>query len=87
MIDAFNSTSKYLDDLLNIDNIHSQTKQMLLIPKKHLLDLKLSIYNGTASTKIYDIVMILILILLISHSSMVMSIGVPLMMYIYKYLN
>ena len=22
MIDAFNSTSRYLDDLLNIDNIH-----------------------------------------------------------------
>ena len=25
MIDAFNSTSRYLDDLLNIDNIHFES--------------------------------------------------------------
>ena len=24
LIDAFNSTSRYIDDILNIDNIHSQ---------------------------------------------------------------
>ena len=29
MIDAFNSTSRYLDDLLNINNIHFE--QMVLI--------------------------------------------------------
>ena len=47
MIDAFNSTSRYLDDLLDIDNIHFEqmvhriypaelqsTKLMLLIPKQ-----------------------------------------------------
>ena len=46
-IDAFKSTSRYLDDLLNIDNIHFEqmvhriylvnfnlTKLMLLIPKQ-----------------------------------------------------
>ena len=50
MINAFNSTStsRYLDDLLNIDNFHFEqmvhriyplnfnlTKLMLLIPKQH----------------------------------------------------
>ena len=53
MIDAFNSTSRYLDDLLNIDNIHFEQmvhriysplnfnliKQMLLIPKQLLAHL------------------------------------------------
>ena len=48
MIDAFNSTSRYLDDLLYINNIHFEqmvhriyiplnfklTKQMLLLPKQ-----------------------------------------------------
>ena len=50
MIDAFNSTSRYLDDLLNIDNIHFEVlnrwfteyitlnfyliKLILLIPKQ-----------------------------------------------------
>ena len=47
LIDAFNSTFRYLDDLLNINNIHFEqmvhriypaelhlTKQMLLIPKQ-----------------------------------------------------
>ena len=47
MIDAFNSTSRYLDDLLNIDNNHFEhmvysyiplnfnlIKLMLLIPKQ-----------------------------------------------------
>ena len=48
MIDAFNSISRYLDDLLNIDNIHFEqmvhriplnfilTKLMLPIPKQPL---------------------------------------------------
>ena len=46
MINALNSTSRYLDDLLNIDNIHFEhmvhrillnfnlTKLILLIPKQ-----------------------------------------------------
>ena len=47
IIDTFNSTSRYLDDLLDIDNIHFkqmvyriypaeiQLKQMFPIPKQH----------------------------------------------------
>ena len=67
MIDAFNSTSRYLDDLLNIDNIHFEQMVHRLYPadlqlnkacasdtEAALLDLNLSIHNDTVSTKIYD---------------------------------
>ena len=46
------------------------------------LELNLSIHNDIFSTKIYDNGMILILILLIFHSLMVMSLDVPLKVYI-----
>ena len=42
VIDAFNTTSRYLDDILNIDT------------KAAFLDLHLSISNDIVSTKIYD---------------------------------
>ena len=44
VIEAFNTTSRYLDDTLNIDNVYFDT----------FLDLHLSISNDIVSTKIYD---------------------------------
>ena len=78
LIDAFNSTSRYLDDLLNIDNIHFEHMVHRIYPAElqlnkanasdteaAFLDLNLSIHNDIVSTKIYMINgMILILILL-----------------------
>ena len=67
MIDAFNSTSRYLDDLLNIDNIHFEHMVHRIYPAElqlnkanasdteaAFLDLNLSIHNDIVSTKIYD---------------------------------
>ena len=67
MIDAFNSTSRYLDDLLNIDNIYFEQMVHRIYLAEHklnkanasdneaaFLDLNLSIHNDTVSTKIYD---------------------------------
>ena len=68
IIEAFNSISRYLDDLLNIDNIYFDqivdriypTELQLNIAKSsdteaHFFsDLNLCISNGTVSTKIYD---------------------------------
>ena len=64
---AFNSTSRYLDDLLNIDNIYfDQMVDRIYHTELQLnranssdneapfLDLNLCISNGTVSTKIYD---------------------------------
>ena len=44
VIEAFNTTSRYLDDTLNIDNVYFDT----------FLDLHLSISNDIVSTKTYD---------------------------------
>ena len=67
LIDAFNSTSRYLDDLLNIDNIHFEHMVHRIYPAElqlnkanasdteaACLDLNLSIHNDIVSTKIYD---------------------------------
>ena len=67
MIDAFNSTSRYLDDLLNIDNLHVEQMVHRIYPAKLQLykanasdnevafvDINLSIHNEIVSTKIYD---------------------------------
>ena len=67
IVEAFNSTSRYLGNLLNIDNIHFEHMadpkyQAELLSNKAnpsyteapFLDLKLSLSNGTFSTKIYD---------------------------------
>ena len=67
LIDAFNSTSIYLDDLLNIDNIHFEHMVHRTYPAElqlnkakasnteaAFLDLNLSIHNDIVSTKIYD---------------------------------
>ena len=66
IIEAFNSTSRYVDDLLNIDNIYFEQMVNRIYPAElqlnkvnssdtetPFLDLNLSISNGTVSTKIY----------------------------------
>ena len=67
IIEACNSTSRYLDDLLNIDNIYFEQMGNRIYPAELQLntanssdteapffDLNLSISNGIVSTKIYD---------------------------------
>ena len=69
IIEAFNSTSRYLDDLLNIDNPYFEQMHMvgqiypteLQLNKANssdteapFLDLNLSTTNGIVSSKIYD---------------------------------
>ena len=67
IIEAFNSTSRYLDDLLNIDNIYFDQMVDRIYPtelqlnranssdtESPFLDLNLCISNGIVSTKIYD---------------------------------
>ena len=52
VIKAFNSTSRYLDDLLNIENPYFEGMVNQIYPSE--LDLHLSISNGFVSSKIYD---------------------------------
>ena len=67
IIEAFNSTSRYLDDLLNIDNPYFEQMVGQIYPSElqlnkanssnteaQFLDLNLSIKNGIVSSKIYD---------------------------------
>ena len=67
IIEAFNSTSRYLDDLLNIDNPYFEQMVGQIYPTElqlnkanssdteaPFLDLNLSITNGIASSKNYD---------------------------------
>ena len=67
VIKVFNSTSRYLDDLLNIDNPYFEgmvnqiyppelqlNKANTLDTEAPFLDLHLSISNGFVSSKIYD---------------------------------
>ena len=67
IIEAFNSTSRYLDDLFNIDNPYFEGMVNQIYPPKlklnkantsdteaPFLDLHLSISNGFVSSKIYD---------------------------------
>ena len=66
-IEAFNSTSRYLDDLLNIDNPYFEGMVNQIYPPElqlnkanisdteaPFLDLHLSVANGFVSSKIYD---------------------------------
>ena len=66
-IEAFNSTSRYLDDILNIDNPYFEQMVGQIYPTElqlnkanssnteaPFLDLNLSITNGMVSSKIYD---------------------------------
>ena len=74
IIEAFNSTVRYYDDLRHIDNLYFDQMVGQIYPtelqlKKAnssgtealFLDLNLSITNGIVSSKIYDKQMILIL--------------------------
>ena len=67
IIKAFNSTSRYLDDLLNIDNINFEQMVNRIYPAElqlnkanssdteaPFLDLNLSVSNSTVFTKISD---------------------------------
>ena len=67
LIDAFNSTSRYLDDLLNIDNIHFEHMVHRIYPAElqlykanasdtetAFLDSNLAFHIYIVSTKIYD---------------------------------
>ena len=67
IIEAFNSTSRYLDDLLNIDNSYFEGMVNQIYPPEMqlnkantsdteapFLDLHPSISNGFVSSKIYD---------------------------------
>ena len=67
VFEAFNSISKYLDDLLNIDNPYFEQMVSLIYPTElqlnkanssdteaSFLDLDLSITNSIVTTKIYD---------------------------------
>ena len=68
VVEAFNSTSRYLDDLLNIDNPYFEQMVCQIYPTElqlnkanspdteapPFLDLDFSITNGIVSTKIYD---------------------------------
>ena len=67
IIEAFNSTSRYLDDLLNIDNPYFEQMVGQIYPTElqlnkansadteaPFLDYNLSITNGIVSSKIYD---------------------------------
>ena len=67
ILEAFNSTSRYLDDLLNIDNPYFEQIIGHIYPTElqldkanssdteaPFLDLNLSITNGIVSSKIYD---------------------------------
>ena len=60
VIDAFNTTSRYLDDILNINNVYFDNMVSQIYPSEpqlnksiHLIDLHLSIPNHIVSTKIY----------------------------------
>ena len=67
VIEAFNSTSRYLDDFLNIDNPYFERMVNQIYPSElqlnkanisdteaPFLDLHLSVGNGFVSSKIYD---------------------------------
>ena len=67
IIEAFNSTSRFFDDLSNIDNIYFEQMVNLIYPadlqlnkanssdtEAPFLDLNLSISNSTVSTNVYD---------------------------------
>ena len=85
VIDAFNTTSRYLEDILNINNVYFDNMVSQIYPSElqqnkanssdteaAFLDLHLSISNDIVSTKIHDKRDDLILKLSISHFNMVM---------------
>ena len=96
MIDAFNSNSRYLDDLLNIDNSHFEQMVHIIYPAELQLN-KVNVSDTEAAFLDLNFLfimirflqkymingMILILKLLIFRTLMAMSLDVPLMVYVY----
>ena len=96
IIEAFNSTSRYLDDLLNIDNIYFEQMVNRIYPAElqlnkanssdteaPFLDLNLSISNAQFPLKFMINGTILILILLISRFLMETTLDVHHMAFTY----
>ena len=98
LIDAFNSTSRYLDDLTNIPVVNILFERMahkiylteLQLNKANafdteaaFLDLNLSIQNDIVSTKIYDKRDDFNFDIVVFSSLMAMFLDVPLMVYLY----
>ena len=96
IIEAFNSASRYLDDLLNIDNPYFEQMVGQIYPPElklnkanssdteaPFLNLNLSITNGIVSSKFMINGMILILKKLISHFLMEMFLALLPMVYIF----
>ena len=96
IIEAFNSTSRYLDDLLDIDKVHFEQIVDQIYPvglqldkanssdtEAPVWDFNLSVSYDTVSSKIPLHGTISILLLLISRSLMAMSLGELLMECIY----
>ena len=94
MIDAFISTSRYLDDLLSIENNHFEQMVHRTYHDEHqlnkanasdteaaFLDLNVSVHNDTVSKK--NTINGMIVIMILFRSLMAMSLGVHLMVYIY----
>ena len=62
IIDAFNTTSRHMDDILDIKNVSFDTLVSQIYPSEHQLNkantsdthLHLSISNDIVSTKIYE---------------------------------
>ena len=67
IIDSFDTTSRYLDDILNLNNVNFDNMVSQIYPSElqlnkanisnteaALIDLHLSISNDIVSTKIYD---------------------------------
>ena len=84
-IDAFNTTSRYLDNILNINNVYFDNMVSQIYPSElklnkvntsdteaAFLDLHFSVSNDIVPTKIYDNLTTLILKLSITHFKMVM---------------
>ena len=80
VFDAYNTTSRYFDDILNINNVYIDNMVSQIYPSElglnkantsdteaAFLDLHLSNSNDIVSTKKYENVTTLILKLLISH--------------------
>ena len=96
IIEAFNSTSRYFDDLLNVDNSYLEEMVGQIYPNElqfnkayssdteaPFLDLNLSITNGIVSSKIYDIQYDFNFEIVNSHFLMEMSLAALPMVYLF----
>ena len=101
IIEVFNSTSRYLDDLLNIDNLYfegmvtqmypmncKRTKLILLIPKSsRVLDNHLLISNGLNLFHLKFMANAMVLILTFQFSVFWMATFLAPLLMVYTFLN